>query len=147
MTSTHFGSFHILVELLMLTSIWSSHVLESKVHSPKQTLRDSISTWHESTSIIEPRMVFSLFPSKGRGDRGTPGVIPSCKPNCRNGKKALCFTGPGWMTCFCDCVPPNDSCPPVGRNACATGVHFKTKSTSAMCLCTCDSSGVKTGSG
>nr|XP_054928403.1 uncharacterized protein LOC126533832 isoform X2 [Dermacentor andersoni] len=74
-------------------------------------------------------------------------MSPSCTKECRKGRKPLCFTSPGWKACMCACVPPNDPCPPVGRNACATGVHFKSTSSSAMCLCTCESNGVKAGLG
>nr|XP_050036989.1 uncharacterized protein LOC126533832 isoform X1 [Dermacentor andersoni] len=147
MTTRPFASFHILAELVVLTSIWSSHVLESKVYSPKETLRGFISTWHDSTAIIQSRMALSPFRSNRRWHHGTPGVSPSCTKECRKGRKPLCFTSPGWKACMCACVPPNDPCPPVGRNACATGVHFKSTSSSAMCLCTCESNGVKAGLG
>nr|XP_054927982.1 uncharacterized protein LOC129385367 isoform X3 [Dermacentor andersoni] len=104
MTSTSFASFHILVELVMLTSIWSSHVLESKVYPPKETLHGSISRWHGLTDIIEPRMALWTSPIRWRSPHGTPGVTPSCNIKCGKEKKALCFTGPGWLTCLCACA-------------------------------------------
>nr|XP_054927981.1 uncharacterized protein LOC129385367 isoform X2 [Dermacentor andersoni] len=117
MTSTSFASFHILVELVMLTSIWSSHVLESKVYPPKETLHGSISRWHGLTDIIEPRMALWTSPIRWRSPHGTPGE------------------------------PASDPCPPEGRNACAHGVPCIWTNSTTMCLCTCASSGVTTGSG
>ncbi|XP_075555270.1 uncharacterized protein LOC142587852 [Dermacentor variabilis] len=145
MTSRPFASFHTIVELVVLTSIWSSHVLESTIYLPKETLRGFISTWHESTAIIEPRMALSAFRSDRLPHHGTPGVAPSCKTECGNGTKALCFTSPGWESCMCACVSSNDACPPKDRNACATGVACIWTFNTTMCLCTCESNGVTIG--
>ncbi|XP_075555271.1 uncharacterized protein LOC142587853 [Dermacentor variabilis] len=117
MTSRPFPSFHILVQLVVLTSIWLSHVLETKVYSPEESLHGFVSTWHESTGIIEPRMALSAFQSYRRRHYGTPGVLAS------------------------------DACPAEGRDACADGVRCIWTVTRTMCLCTCESNGVKAGSG